>query len=368
MKRLSRKLHLWVGLLTGIFVFFIGLSGSVYVFNDEIITLLNRDAMYIEKGNAQPLEIDTVLSKLKVIGFTPKRFTYSKNETKSFYVLAENTDGKLRQLYFNPYTGEIIKESSLHSFFDFVESFHTELFLGAPGRTFIGIITLLFFVLLITGLIVWLPSKWNKKSAKNAFVLKLGKNKKASNYNLHRILGIYIVIPSIILSFTGAVMAFDPFEMKILDSFGADSNYERFIENIETESVNDSLKLFTYQNLLQSALGKSNNANEIRISIPENNNAKFIFCEYGNNFGMKYAQKNYRSEYFDRTNGQPLILKQPTKDALGFTTMISELHTGKMLGLTYKIFLFFVGIIVTSLPITGFVIWRNKSRNKRKHN
>ncbi len=46
--------------------------------------------------------------------------------------------------------------------------------------------------------------------------------------------------------------------------------------------------------------------------------------------------------------------------------MYFDIHTGAILGLTGKILAFFISLICASLPITGFIIWLQKRKNKKK--
>ena len=45
-KKGIRKLHLWLGLSTGLIVFIISITGAIYVFQEEITNYLRKDAIY----------------------------------------------------------------------------------------------------------------------------------------------------------------------------------------------------------------------------------------------------------------------------------------------------------------------------------
>ena len=363
--RLIRKLHLYFGLISGVFVFLICLTGTIYVFNDEIIRLANHNALTVAPQTTKKLDADMLLQSVSTKGYQPQQFVYSKDPNSSVYVLAKNSEGKFVQIYIDPYTGEILKTSSLYNFFNFIESFHTELFLDAPGRAFIGIITVLFFVLLITGLVLWYPPKWNRKTAKNSFIFKFRGKRTVVNYNLHKVLGFYIVLPAILLSVTGTIMAFDPIEIEILRAIKADGDYESYVDNLVKQRVAEAETLITYQSLVENNSIWKNRATELRITLPEAEDAQYILCESADNFGMKYGD-NYSFQYIDRTTGEHFNLHQDTSKSLAIKKGISELHTGKMMGLGYKILLFIIGLILISLPVTGYVIYYNKYSKKRK--
>ncbi|WP_286406953.1 PepSY domain-containing protein [Myroides odoratimimus] len=45
-KKYMLKLHLWLGLLSGIIVLIVSLTGTVFVFNEDISTYLKQDMIY----------------------------------------------------------------------------------------------------------------------------------------------------------------------------------------------------------------------------------------------------------------------------------------------------------------------------------
>lgn len=364
MRSLIHKIHLYLSILSGFFILLIAISGVIYVFNDEIIYFIDKDAITIPTSQKSRLDIDTILERVEENNYKPVQFDYSAGSDKSITVLAKDMDDKFVQLYINPYTGAIIKASGLYAFFNFIESFHTELCMGAPGRAFIGIITIFFLILLITGVFLWYPKKWNKKTAKNSFILKMKGSSFVVNYNLHKILGFYIIIPSVILCITGIIMAFDSLEINILNAIGADGDYESYIEEKIAQPLSDNASVISYEQLIQSHINRFGKIDDIRVSIPETTNTGFVLFETGNDWGMKYAD-NYTFSYLNLSNGDILSLTQSTITSLNIKREISQLHTGKLLGITYKIILFFTGLILFSLPITGFFMWYKK-KNKRK--
>lgn len=357
MKNILRKIHLYLSFISGIFILLIALSGVILAFDDEITYFTNKEAFAVTPSQNSKLDIDALLQIASEKGIHPTQFIYSSTPERSFYMQGNDAGNKLVDLYMNPYTGEVIRSSSLPEFFNFVESFHTELFLDAPGRAFIGIITILFLVLILSGLILWYPKKWNRKTARNSFTFKLKGNSFAVNYNLHKILGFYIVMPSIILCITGITMAFDPVEIALLKAVDADSNYESYIENLESESVPEHATVISYKELIQSELGNHNDEINIQVTIPDTDHARYLLFK-----------TNESSFYVDRTNGNRINLSPQTLKSLSIKDGISRLHTGKMLGLFYKIILFITGLIIFSLPITGFIIWYKKRGKKVKSN
>lgn len=75
----------------------------------------------------------------------------------------------------------------------------------------IGYSVVIFVITLITGLVLWYPRKWNKKTALRNFTLKIKAPFARLNYDLHNVLGGYAAIVLFVLSATGLVWSFNWF-------------------------------------------------------------------------------------------------------------------------------------------------------------
>ena len=65
---------------------------------------------------------------------------------------------------------------------------------------------------------------------------------------------------------------------------------------------------------------------------------------------------------FDSDNGRlrKTILPQGQNGANSFTNWIMALHMGFVFGLPYRIFVSFMGGLITMLSVTGIIIWMKK--------
>ena len=69
--------------------------------------------------------------------------------------------------------------------------------------------TLIFVVMLISGLVLWWPR--NKKGKRKSFTIKWDARWRRKNYDLHRVLGVYVYAIALILALTGLVWGFEWF-------------------------------------------------------------------------------------------------------------------------------------------------------------
>ena len=217
--KLAFKLHGWLGLSTGIFFLLFGLTGSMLLFRQDFDRYLNPDVHRLQPGKSQ-VSADSIyrmishshpnLKKIVLHDFPADR--YDSYEFMVYKNRQRITENYLYYVAVNPYTGKIIKEGNYQditpSFFRWLYSFHYSLQLGIPGELFAAIIGLIMLLSLITGAIVYRKHFWD------AFRFKAGlnfKNKRTTISSLHRIIGVWAMLFTAILFFTGFWMNKDHF-------------------------------------------------------------------------------------------------------------------------------------------------------------
>ncbi len=221
LKKWIGKIHLWIGLITGLVVFLVSISGSIYVFKDELFNLIHQDIVYNTSTNLEQKSFSEINDiALKELG-EDCRFKYIatyKNLNKNwvFHTRKFNKEGftyfdKIvykKTAYINPYTGDVagVIDNEI-AFFDLVMAFHWGLLLGSVGEQIVRWSVLLFVVSLISGLIIWWPKKW--KALKNAIKIRFSARWRRINYDSHRVSGFYMFPIALIIAVTGLVWGFD---------------------------------------------------------------------------------------------------------------------------------------------------------------
>ena len=78
--------------------------------------------------------------------------------------------------------------------------------------------------------------------------------------------------------------------------------------------------------------------------------------------------RNQNTFFFDEAGGQLLRTKlYKTFNGADLVEATNyDLHTGRLFGLFGKVVAFIASLISATLPITGFIIWLKKKRNRRK--
>lgn len=382
-KKWSAKLHLWFGLSIGIIVFIVSLSGTLYVFKDEIQNQLRKNVIFMnaETISQKPLPINVLKEKVTLTlkeqyPVTSVEIPLDKNKSYEFLFYEKDKNAwnyfdevKINKLvYVNPYNGEILGVyNEKYDVFPILKSIHWSLLLKTDwGKYVVGIPVVLFIIMLITGIILWWPKNKNARKGRFRFNWKNITTWKRKNYDLHNILGFYASFIALILSISGIYFSFpwvkNAFNLVLSGSIELPK--EKEIKSRDSVlSVNKSAfditaletkKLYSSSSSFRIPLnGKNKKGKELK-NIP--------VTVYGEN--GSFAIRN--QVVFDKYSGKLLLNKphQQLTNAEKYANANYDIHTGSYFGIFGKIIWFITGLICTSLPVTGFLIWLGKKKKK----
>ncbi|MBP2617182.1 PepSY-associated TM helix domain-containing protein [Chryseobacterium jejuense] len=384
-KKWSAKLHLWFGLSVGIIVFIVSLTGTLYVFKDEVQNILRKDAIYVQQETSaqKPLSI-SILRKKVSLELNEKypinsvevsldkeksyRFLYYEKNKKGWNYFQEVLINK--QVYVNQYTGEILAVyNEKYDFFNILKYIHWGLLLKSDwGKYVVGIPTVLFIFMLITGIILWWPKNKNARKGRFRFSWENVKTWKRKNYDLHNVLGFYASFIALLMSITGIYFAY-PYVKNAFNytlSGSIDLPKEKQIKSPDSLMAKRP-DIFDMTALQTEKLYAG--ASSYRISLNgKNKKGK----ELKNLPITIYGQEGRFSERsiltFDKYSGKLLTNKshQQLSNAEKYANANYDIHTGSYFGLFGKIIWFIAGLICTSLPVTGFLIWWGKRKKQGK--
>ena len=369
-KKLIGKIHLWLGLSSGIIVFIIAITGCLYAFQEEIQNI-TEEYRFVKEQNVN------FLPPSKLVGIAKKELPNKllhaiKYNEKNNAVEAEFYQYEPSYYYtvfINPYTGKVLKTvNHEEGFFAFILDGHFNLWLPHEiGQVVVSVATLIFLVLLVSGLILWYPKNKNAAKQRFSFKWKKGTKWKRKNYDLHNITGFYILIIGIIFAITGLVWGFEWFAYSYYKVSGGEKSliYEEPLSKRNQETATTIVKpldAIWFQMQKEYPLAES-----IEIHPPETNLSPI--AANANMDEGTYWKIDYR--YFDQYSLKEITVshlwgrKTADKVADNLMKMNYDIHTGAILGLPGKIFAFLCSLLIASLPISGCYIWWGRNRKKK---
>ncbi|WP_263362406.1 PepSY-associated TM helix domain-containing protein [Flavobacterium collinsii] len=356
-----RFLHKWLGLISGLIVFIVSITGCIFCFHDEIKDLTRKEWRFVEPQK-KPFVFPSVLQERAKEILPNYKSTmvsyYGKNRSAIVYTYA---DSENRYLYFNPYTGKHLKiEDPETDFFIIVERIHLYLLLpDYIGKHIIGSATIIFLLLVITGLIQWWPKR--KSDLKRSFTVKWSAKWRRVNYDWHNTSGFYISLLAAIIAITGLTFTYEWVGDGIYKTFnfGGDKASETKAPIIDTtkfssNSISAIDRAFTTTVKLQPKAGM------YYVTFPQQKGDIIGTGAYPH--ALRY---DHQSNYSFHPNSGKLVQSDPYhKKSLGLQVveMNYGIHTGQILDLPGKILAFLISLTAAALPVSGFIIWYGRNK------
>lgn len=387
MKEKLLFIHRWLGLIVGVLIFIIALTGCLYVFKKEIRGMARAEEVTVrEDGERLPLsELKARASERLREGEhiawirahpDPERatilYSYDRDpEAISYFGHIEH----FRSFYMNPYTGDLQAiHNEEYDFFNVMKMLHWSFLLRTPyGQPIVGWTTVIFLLLMITGLYLWWPGKKRARKRAFRFAWTPYTSTYRKNYDLHNILGFYVTSIALIMALTGMVWSFSWFEDAVYTvAAGTSERPEKEVPSSGAGKASAESKR-PLQKAFEHAGSEYPNAANYRIVLPREK-GQVIPVEVRQ---YKGAYHTIHKLWVDGKTGELLKVRDHSDKNPGERLIDAnyDIHIGSILGLPGKILAFIASLLIASLPLTGFLIWlwkkpspkkRAKQRRKRK--
>ena len=400
MKKIFRKIHLWLSVPFGLIITLVCFSGAMLVFENEVNEWFRRDLYYVETVKESPLPMDKLLEKVATTlpdSVSVTGVSISSDPGRAYQVSLSKP--RRASLYVDQYTGEVKGKSERSGFFMFMFRMHRWLLDSMNpgnegifwGKMIVGVSTLLLVFVLISGIVIWWPR--TRKALKNSLKITATKGWRRFWYDLHVAGGMYTLIFLLAMALTGLTWSFPWYRTAFYKVFGVEVQ-QRAAQGHEQKS--DAQKRDTK---LAAHREKKREGNEVRkgerSGRPENNHSDmysvtspFVYWqeiydklrrqnpEYKqisissgtasvsfNRFG------NQRASYsFNTDNGEftETSLYQHQDKSGKIRGWIYSVHVGNWGGMFTRILTFIAALLGAALPLTGYYLWIKRLIKVRK--
>lgn len=186
-------IHLLAGLVAGVVVAIMSVTGIAIAFEEEILAWTDRKVSH----RAAPVPLTPVMG----IEDLRAKAAREKGRVASVVTFSDRSrnwefhtdDGS--KLYVDPHSGAMdeSRADATHEVIHKLEEWHR--WLGARdgqtsvGRLVTGICNLMFVVLCVTGLYLWFPRRWSWRALRPLVGLVTRFRGKARDFNLHNVFG-----------------------------------------------------------------------------------------------------------------------------------------------------------------------------------
>lgn len=368
-KKIIGKLHHWLGLTSGLVVFIVAITGCLYAFQEEIQDL-TQPYRFVKSQKEEFLPPSTIrkITDAVLPGKHIHGVLYKGKDRAAIAIYYSYEDDYYDLVYVNPYSGKVLKaEDMCQNFFKIILDGHFYLWLPPEiGQPVVSSFTLVFVVMLISGIVLWWPR--NKNGTRQRFSIKWAARWRRRNYDLHNVLGFYAFGLALILALTGLVWGFQWFRDAVYTTTGGQKSLTY------TEPLSDTTALTSRSeaasiDLLWKQLRHSYPASgSIEAHFPETNQSPIHIAInpdaatywkmdylYFDQYTLQEVSVNHIWDRFDNANAADKLMR-----------MNYDIHTGAIFGLAGKILMFLASLVVASLPLTGFYIWWGRKYKSKK--
>jgi uncharacterized iron-regulated membrane protein len=413
MKIFFRNIHLYLSLVSGFVIAIVCFTGAVLVFEKELKMAFHPERYTVEKGTERlPLQhlvtaLQRQMPEVKVTSVKvyadPTRsvelsFKDPKAEGKSEGGKKEGkagpgkeVDGKALaqagaghkeggkgkgaggkggkggggkeasiQAFMDPYTGQFLGTyNNRESFFFTMFQLHRWLLAEDTGKLIVGISTVFFLFILVTGIVLWWPK--NKKILKQRLKLKWDGGWKRLNHDLHIVIGFYTAIFLFVFAFTGLAWSFEWFNNAIYTVTGTENTRPEPPTTQAREAATLSL-----DQALAKAKAWEPAAEFISINSPKTPEDAISISVMPLDAVHERASNQL---FLDPYTGEALGQQRFADKNLGQQVRATfyPVHVGSIAGLPGRIIAFLACIAGTTFPITGIILWVNRLlKNRRK--
>jgi uncharacterized iron-regulated membrane protein len=349
LRRALVQIHLWVGVVTGAYIFVVCVTGAALVFRIDM-----QRAVFPElftPGSAAPTaHAATILDSL-TRAFPNDRIsgTDAPTTTRPTYLAYVMRGERFLTLLLDPVTGRVLGELPERSLVRTVQDLHFDLLAGRTGRIVNGVGALCLLLMALTGMVIWWPgiASW-----KRAFMVDVRRNWRRVNFDLHRAVGIWTGALILMWAVTGIYFVW-PQEFR--SAVNAISTIT--VTQPPSSTPSDTPKA-NWRALIDKASMRAPGQHVARVVVPSSDTAAFLVM-LSDVLPTPAGSPRLTSIYLDQYSGEVLQEARVGGRTFGDLVMawVAPLHVGNFGGNGVRVAWLVLGLSPPLLFVTGFIMW-----------
>ncbi len=353
-RRRLLQAHLLVGLVAGLVIVIMACAGAWMVFRPQLEPRAYPELMTVPPG-LERVPLDTLAANADA-AYPGRKFNQVRfwaDPTRSAMIRCSNAD----QIYLDPWTGRVLGlQNRYRGLFGGAEDIHRFLGLGSTVGTHVtAVATFGFVFLILSGLVLWLPSAW--RALRGVLTLRFNLSGRARLLNWHRTLGAYAAVLVLLSALTGLPHAYDWYEHGVYRVTGSPLPAAPAASSVGPGSPRQPM-----EQLWRRAQAELPDYQSANVYFPRAaDNATLVWI-----VGRDAPHPHARSEYYvDAGNGALLRATPYAASSSGhklFYWMLAW-HLGQAGGGLTQVLIFLTALCVPVLAVTGFWSYLQRVRS-----
>jgi uncharacterized iron-regulated membrane protein len=366
--RFTRWLHKTIGLVLGLWLMAMGITGTILAFYEEIDSSLNAALIRTVDVPAKP-DIDA-MTRVVAKAYPDRsilmidRYGLSDRETYPFVLaapgasFAKGPPEPALEVFVDPGRDAIIGARDYWTWFRLIRSFHMELLKPPIGEYIVGFLGMFLFSTVIAGVVLWYRE--SRGRIRKALMLPpIAAPRPLFWRKLHTTGGIYIALFLAIQAASGALAAdFFPLKMWVNSKLHPAPAFSA----PPPSSTPLVTKLLTSNQVRDIAMAQHPAAMMVQMAFPSP-----VFPVYSVRlFPTDESKAKYTRQYMvEPHSGMVVFAFDPHQMApvdRFFSAWMIWIHNGRFIGVPGQLLLLVIGSMLTMLFPTGVYIWWRKRR------
>ena len=355
------------------------------VFEPEAVKVLRHDILYVDNPQHTALPVDilvknvekTLPEDVKVTGVT----MYSDPELACKVNLSKP---RRAAVYVDQYTGKVKGKYERPAFFDFMQRLHRWLLDSRDdsggvfwGRTIVGISTIVFVLVLLSGVVIWWPR--TARMLRNGLKITTSKSRHLLWRSLHVAGGMYVLILLLVMALTGLTWSFTWYSKGFNALFGVNEVQKSGAEVYAEQQAKDAVKAKEKTDKAGDKAGKDEKTADVYAEWQgvydtlRARNVKFDNITVSDGtadvaFGGLGNQRAADKYTFNPADGRitSVSLYADSDKSSKIRGWIMSVHMGSWGGLFTRILWFIAALFGSTLPITGYYLWIRRLRRRSR--
>jgi uncharacterized iron-regulated membrane protein len=350
-RRFFKWAHTWVGLVAGLVIAVVSLTGGVIVFRTEIpLASFPRS-----EGSAGVVGLGAMARQIALTdpNAQVRRVRFPAQAGDPFVVQVESA-GKQEKLVCDASTGRVLGTLNTR-FTDWMTDLHRNLLAGKTGRKAVGGFGIVLFLLAGSGMLLWLigARKWR------AWVsVRPQGGSRRFHFELHRATGLWSYGLLTVVAFTGIGLAYpDTFRNALQHITGS-----RAANKTPRVAESGGQTLRPLDEYVRTGTRAMPDGVPTELRLPENTRAP-VDLRLRRPGDLSLSGNHV---YLELSTAKVLAISKEADLPLGarIFAAFAPLHYGELGGLPIKVLWTLLGLVPSILFVTGLLTWWRPSRRK----
>ncbi|HYR27994.1 MAG TPA: PepSY-associated TM helix domain-containing protein [Thermoanaerobaculia bacterium] len=226
LRKLLFWLHLTAGVVAGLVILVMSVTGVLLAFEKQVISFAERDLRAAASDAARaPLPVSQLIAAASAAAPDGKPSNIVVKSDR--FAPVTIAFGRERTLFVDPYSATVLGSGAVRvrAFFEANKSLHRWLAMKGEsrdrGKAITGAANLTFLFIVLSGLIIWIPRRFTRTAFRNAALFRSGLRGRARDFNWHHVLGIWSFLPLVAIVFSAVVISYPWATKLVYSAFGS---------------------------------------------------------------------------------------------------------------------------------------------------